>query len=89
MFSKFLTENAEVLKHIISNLLCEFLENGIFIKENPDYKNRPEILGANFCESACKVNGLPFRVIITVRKGVNDIAKFRYYTLKNIKFLPQ
>jgi len=37
---------------------------------------------------ACKVNGKLFRIIITVRKGVDDIAKFRYYTLKNVKFLP-
>ena len=65
-----------------------FLENGIFIRESPDYKNRPEIEGASLFESACKVNGELFRVIINVRKGVDDIAKFRYYTLKNVKFIP-
>jgi len=76
-------------EHIISvQLLDFFLENGIFIGENPDYKNRPEIEGVNQFESVCKVNGKSFKVIITVRKGINDIAKFRYYTLKNVKFLP-
>jgi len=75
-------------EHIISvQSLDFFLENGIFKGESPDYKNRPEIEGASKFESGCKVNGKPFQVIITVRKGVNDIAKFRYYTLKNIKFL--
>jgi len=75
-------------EHIISvQLLDFFLENGIFIEENPDYKNRPEIEGASLYESACKVNGVMFKVIITIRKGVEKIAKFRYYTLKNIKFL--
>jgi hypothetical protein len=77
-------------EHIISmQLLDFFLENGIFIEENPDYKNRPEIEGASLFESACKVNGVLFRVIITIRKGVDDIAKFRYYTLKSVRFIPQ
>ena len=75
-------------EHIISvQLLDYFLETGVFIKESPDYKNRPEIEGASQYESACWVNGLSFKVIITIRKGVDDIAKFRYYTLKNVKFL--
>ena len=77
-------------EHIISvQLLDFFLENGIFIKESPDYKNRPEIEGASLYESACRVNEQSYKVIITVRKGVDDIAKFRYYTLKNVKFLLQ
>ena len=76
-------------EHIISvQLLDYFLENGVLIEENPDYKNRPEIESASLFESACKVNGKHFKVIITVRKGVDDIAKFRYYTLRNIKFIP-
>ena len=76
-------------EHIISvQLLDFFLENGKFIGTHPDYKNRPEIEGASLFESACKVNGKSFQVIITIRKGVDDIAKFRYYTLKNVKFLP-
>jgi hypothetical protein len=76
-------------EHIISvQALDFFLENGIFIGESPDYKNRPEIEGASQFESACKVNGKSFRVIITIRKGIDDIAKFRYYTLKNVKLLP-
>ena len=76
-------------EHIIAvQLLDYFLENGIFIEENPDYKKRPEIESASLFESACKVNGKYFKVIITVRKGVDDIAKFRYYTLKNIRFIP-
>ena len=76
-------------EHIISvQLLDFFLENGILIGESPDYKNRPEIEGASLFESACKVNGKSFKVILTIRKGVDDMAKFRYYTFKNMKFLP-
>jgi len=75
-------------EHIISvQLLDFFLENGTFLEEKPDYKSRPEIEGVSLFESACKVNGVMFKVIITIRKGVEDIAKFRYYTLKNITFL--
>jgi len=75
-------------EHIISvQLLDFFLENGVFIGENPDYKNRPEIESASQYESACRVNGISFKVIVTIRKGVDDIAKFRYYTLKNIKLI--
>jgi len=76
-------------EHIISvQLLDFFLENGIFIGESPDYKNRPEIEGASQYESVCKVNRKLFKVIITIRKGVDDIAKFRYYTLRNIQLFP-
>ena len=76
-------------EHIISvQLLDYFLENGVLIGESPDYKNRPEIEGASFFECACKVNGISFKAIITIRKGVDDIVKFRYYTLKNVKLLP-
>jgi len=75
-------------EHIISvQLLDFFLESGIFIEKSPDYKNRPEIEGVNLFESTCKVNGIMFKVIITIRKGVDNMAKFRYYTLKNIKLL--
>jgi hypothetical protein len=74
-------------EHIISvQILDFFLENGVFVSESPDYKNRPEIEGASIYESACQVNGVLFKVVLTVRKGVDDIGKFRYYTLKNIKF---
>jgi len=77
-------------EHVISiQLLDYFLENSVFIEENPDYKNRPEIESASLFESACMINGKPFRVILTIRKGVDDIAKFRYYTLRNIKFLEE
>ena len=73
-------------EHIVSvQLLDFFLENGIFIGESPDYKNRPEIEGASQFESVCKVNGNLYKVVITIRKGVDDIAKLRYYTLKNIQ----
>jgi hypothetical protein len=76
-------------EHIISvQLLDFFLENGIFRGESLDYKNRPEIEGASEYESICKVNGKLFKVIIIVRKSVNDIAKFRYYTLRKIKIFP-
>ena len=76
-------------ERIISvQLLDYFLENSFFIGDSPDYKNRPEIEGASQFESTCKVNGKLYRVIITIRKGVDDMAKFRYYTLRNIKLLP-
>jgi hypothetical protein len=77
-------------EHIISvQLLDFFLANGVFIGESPDYKNRPEIEGASQFESVCKVNGNLFKVIITIRKGIDDIAKFRYYTLRNIQLFPK
>ena len=77
-------------EHIISvQLLDFFLENAVFVEESPDYKNRPEIESASQFESVCKVNGIFFKVIITIRKGVDDIAKFRYYTLKDIEFISQ
>ena len=76
-------------EHIISvQLLDYFLENGIFIEEKPDYKNRPEIESASLFESLCIVNEKSYRAIITIRKGVDEMAKLRYYTLKYIKFLP-
>jgi hypothetical protein len=76
-------------EHIVSvQLLDFFLENGIFVGESPDYKNRPEIEGASQFESVCKVNGNLYKVVITIRKGVDDIAKLRYYTLKNIQLFP-
>jgi hypothetical protein len=76
-------------EHIISvQLLDFFLVNGIFIGESPDYKNRPEIEGASQFESVCRVNENLYKVIITIRKGVDDIAKFRYYTLRSIKLFP-
>jgi len=77
-------------EHIISvQALDYFLENGVFVEENPDYKNRPEIESASLFESECKVNEKLFKVVVTIRKGIDDIAKFRYYTLKNIKFIPK
>jgi len=73
-------------EHIVSvQLLDFFLENGIFIGESPDYKNRPEIEGASQFESVCKVDGKLYKAVITIRKGVDDIAKLRYYTLKNLQ----
>ena len=76
-------------EHIISvQLLDYFLESAIFIDKKPDYKHRPEIEGIILFESACEVNGKSFKVIIIIRKGVDDIAKFRYYTLKNVNLLP-
>ena len=73
-------------EHIISvQLLGFFLENAIFTDESPDYKNRPEIECATKFESACKINDKLFKVIITVRKSVGDISKFKYYTLKSIE----
>ena len=76
-------------EHVVSvQLLDFFLENGIFIRESPDYKNRPEIESASQYASACKVNGESFGVVITIRKGVACISKLRYYTLKSLKLLP-
>jgi len=73
-------------EHIVSvQLLGFFLENAVFVGESPDYKNRPEIEGASRFESVCKVNGRYFRVVVTTRKGINDIDKFRYYALKDMQ----
>ena len=81
-------ENQKAGTYYFGTVIGFFLESGIFICESPDYKNRPEIEGASQFESVCKVNGKLYKVIITIRKGVDDIAKFRYYTLRNIKLLP-
>jgi hypothetical protein len=76
-------------EHIISvQILDFFLKNGKFIGKSPDYKNRPEIEGICQFESLCKVNGKLFTVIITTRKGVNDVEKFRYYILKDVTLRP-
>ena len=73
-------------EHIISvQLLDIFLENGIFIVENPDYLSRKKILSASQFKSICKINDKLFKVLITTRRAIYDIDKFRYYTLKEIE----
>jgi len=73
-------------EHIISvQLLDFFLESGSFIEENPDYLGRKKILSASQFESVCTINGKPYRVIITTRRAIYDIDKFRYYALKEIE----
>jgi hypothetical protein len=66
-------------------LLNFFLENAFFQGDAPDYKNRPEIESVSYFETSCKVNGKPYKIVITTRKAVDDIDKLRYYTLKDIK----
>ena len=61
-----------------------FLENRKFIEENPDYLGRKKIISASQFESVCKVNGKLYKVIITTRRAIYDIDKFRYYALKEI-----
>jgi hypothetical protein len=71
-------------EHIISiKLLHVFLKNAIFTGDAPDYKGRQEIENMSRFETGCKINGKPYRVVITTRKAVNDIDKFRYYALKD------
>jgi hypothetical protein len=73
-------------EHIISvQLLDFFLENSIFIEENPDYWGRPKIISASRFESACKINGKAFKVLLTARKAIHDTDKLRYYSVKEIK----
>jgi len=70
-------------EHIISvQLLDYFLEYGNFIGENPDYLGRKKILSASQFESICKVNGKHYKVIITTRRAIFDIDKFRYYAFR-------
>ena len=70
-------------EHIISvQLLDYFLETGIFIGENADYLGKRKIISASQFESICKVYGQPFKVILTTRKAIYDIDKFRYFSLK-------
>jgi len=72
-------------EHIISiQLLDFFLENAVFICENPDYLNRNKIISACQFESKCKVNDKIFKVLIITRKAIFDIDKLRYYSLKEI-----
>jgi len=73
-------------EHIISvRLLDFFLENGLFIEENPDYLGRKKIISASQFESNCKINGKLYRVIITTRRAIYDIDKFKYYALKAVE----
>jgi hypothetical protein len=73
-------------EHIISvQLLDFFLENGIFIQENPDYLGRKKIISASQFENVCKINGRLYKVIITTRRAIYDIDKFKYYALKAIE----
>ena len=72
-------------EHIISvQLLDFFLENGTFIEESPDYLGRPKIVSASQFENNCIINGKRFKVIITTRKAIFDMDKFRYFSLKEI-----
>ena len=67
-------------EHIISvQSLDFFLESGSFIEESPDYLGRKKILSASQFESVCKINGKLYKVIITTRRAIYDIDKFRYY----------
>jgi hypothetical protein len=73
-------------EHTISvQLLDYFLKNGNFIGENSDYLGRKKIQSASQFETACKVNGKYYKVIITTRRAIFDIDKFRYYALKDIE----
>ena len=70
-------------EHIISiQLLDFFLENGMFIREGPDYLGRKKIQSASQFESICKIDGNLYKVIITTRKAIYDIDKLRYFVLK-------
>jgi hypothetical protein len=70
-------------EHIISvQLLDFFLENGTFVEENPDYLDRKKIISASQFKGYCKINGKPYKVLITTRRAIYDIDKFRYFALK-------
>jgi hypothetical protein len=72
-------------EHIISVQLPDFfLENGIFIEENPGCLGRKKIVSASRFECVCMINGKLFKVLITARRAIFDIDKFRYYGLKVI-----
>jgi hypothetical protein len=73
---------------ILVQLLDFFLENGTFIEENPDYLGRKKIISASQFESCCKINGKLYRVILTTRKALYDIDKFRYFFLKESGIAP-
>jgi hypothetical protein len=70
-------------EHIIAvQLLDFFLESGKFMQESPDYFGRKKIISASQFESICKINGKLYKVILTTRKAVYDMDKFRYFSLK-------
>jgi hypothetical protein len=72
-------------EHIISiQLLDIFLTSAMFVGESPDYKERKKIESASQFESEFKINGTYFKVILTTRKSIYDIDKFRYLSLKEI-----
>jgi len=62
-----------------------FLKTEYSIEENPDYLDRKKILSASQFECVCMINGKLFKVLITSRRAVYDIDKFRYYALKVIE----
>jgi len=73
-------------EHIISvQSLDLLLENAVFIEEISDYMNRSRIISASHFECKCNINAKTYKVVITTRKAIYDIDKFRYYTLKNIE----
>jgi len=73
-------------EHIVAvQALDWFLENAAFIEENPDYMGRNKIISASIFDGMCKVNGKLFGVIITTRRAIYDIDKFRYFALREIK----
>ncbi|MDR0472639.1 MAG: hypothetical protein LBH43_03055 [Treponema sp.] len=70
-------------EHIVAVIFLDFfLENSIFMRESPDYLGRKKIISASQYQSVCKVNGKPYKVIITTRKAIYDIDKLRYFSLK-------
>jgi len=69
-------------EHIISvQCLDWFLENAVFIGEKADYLGRNKIISASQFKGRCKINGRLLGVIITTRKAIYDIDKFRYLAL--------
>jgi hypothetical protein len=71
--------------HIISvKLLDYFLENAVYKKTMPDKNHRKKIISASSFETECIVNGTHFQVFVTSRKAVNDIDKFRYFSLQDL-----
>jgi len=59
------------------------------------HRTRPKVISWRYLDKfiedsklfhyQCSINDIPYKIILTMRKAVNDIDKLRYYTLKEIK----
>ena len=60
-------------------LLDVMIEGARFLKTVEDSKKTPGIESVSYFENACKINGRPFKINITVKKILDTDRRFVYY----------